>query len=88
MLKPREHLKENALYALQVYNDPTIGKEVVKAYPQIRSDLGLRNAAIDLFSSRKSWALDFLDAIETSKRISKLDVIRPISKTFQVTKRS
>lgn len=77
-------LKENALYALQVYNDPTIGKEVVKAYPQIRSDLGLRNAAIDLFSSRKTWALDFLDAIETSKRISKLDVIDQLAKRFKL----
>ncbi|MFA6946962.1 MAG: c-type cytochrome, partial [Pedobacter sp.] len=67
-------MKEAALQALQPYNVDEIGLRLVKAYPQFRGDAGVRNAALDLFASRTSWANDLFTAISETKRISKDDV--------------
>lgn len=67
-------LKQTALQALQYFDMPEIGTKVVAAYPQYRGDEGVRNAAIDLVSSRSLWAISFLEAIEKTKNINKADV--------------
>ena len=67
-------MKEAALQALQPYDVDEIGLRLVKAYPQFRGDAGVRNAALDLFASRTSWANDLFTAISETKRISKDDV--------------
>lgn len=67
-------MKEAALQGLQPYNVDEIGLRLVKAYPQFRGDAGVRNAALDLFASRTSWANDLFTAISETKRISKGDV--------------
>ncbi|MGX5816753.1 PVC-type heme-binding CxxCH protein [Chitinophaga lutea] len=67
-------LKETALQSLAYFSQPGIGVEVVKAYPQLRGDVNVRNAAIELLSSRAAWATGFLDAIDNKKVISRDDV--------------
>lgn len=62
-------LKQTALQSLQRYNDADIGKRVAKAYPdKLRSDPGVRLAALSLFSTRPSWAMDLLHAIDRKKQ--------------------
>jgi putative heme-binding domain-containing protein len=67
-------MKEASLLALQRYDVDEIGLRIVKAYPQFRGDTGVRNAALDLFASRTSWANELFTAISDTKRISKDDV--------------
>ena len=67
-------MKEASLLALQRYDVDEIGLRIVKAYPQFRGDSGVRNAALDLFASRTSWANELFIAISETKRISKDDV--------------
>ena len=62
-------MKQTALQSLQRYSDAEIGKRVVKAYPdKLRSDPGVRLAALSLFSTRPSWAMDLLNAIDRKKQ--------------------
>ncbi|MGC1240830.1 MAG: c-type cytochrome [Chryseosolibacter sp.] len=62
-------LKQTALQSLQRYDDPEIGKRVVKAYPdKLRSDPGVRLAALSLLSTRPSWAIELLHAIDRKKQ--------------------
>ncbi len=76
-------MKEAALLALQRYDVDEIGKRVVKAYPQFRGDAGVRNAALDLFASRTSWANELLIAISETKRISKDDVSNQVARRLK-----
>lgn len=77
-------IKQTALQALQRYDVDEIGSRVVKAYPQFRGDVGVRNAAIDLFASRSKWTLELLNAIEETKRISKTDVSDQVARRLKL----
>lgn len=77
-------LKQTTIQALQYFDNPEIGSSVVAAYPQYRADEGLRNAAIDLLSSRVVWANAFLDAIEKTKVINKGDVSEAAARRFKL----
>jgi putative heme-binding domain-containing protein len=77
-------MKEAALLALQRYNLDEIGLRVVKAYPQFRGDTGVRNAAMDLFLSRSTWANQLFVAIKETKRISKDDVSDQIARRLKL----
>ncbi len=76
-------MKEAALLALQRYDVDEIGIRIVKAYPQFRGDTGVRNAALDLFASRTSWAKELFTAISETKRISKDDVPDQVARRFK-----
>ncbi|MNY20311.1 Cytochrome c [compost metagenome] len=56
------------------------------AYPQYRGDEGVRNAAIDLVSSRPLWAISFLEAIEKTKNINKADVSDAVARKLKLLK--
>lgn len=79
-------LKQTALQALQYFSAPEIGAKVVAAYPQLRGDVSVRNAAIDLVSSRSQWAASFLDAIEKTKTISREDVSEQAARKLKLLK--
>ncbi|WP_343704512.1 PVC-type heme-binding CxxCH protein [Chitinophaga sp.] len=79
-------LKQTGLQALQYFSAPEIGARVVAAYPQLRGDEDVRNAAIDLVASRAAWAAAFLDAIETQKVISPADVSEQAARKLQLLK--
>lgn len=79
-------LKQTGLQALQYFSAPEIGARVVAAYPQLRGDEDVRNAAIDLLASRAAWAAAFLDAIETQKVISPTDVSEQAARKLQLLK--
>lgn len=79
-------LKQTTIQALQYFDNPEIGSSVVAAYPQYRGDEGVRNAAIDLVSSRVVWANAFLDAIEKTKVINKGDVTEAAARRFKLLK--
>ncbi|WP_306550166.1 c-type cytochrome [Daejeonella sp.] len=76
-------MKEASLVALQRYDIDEIGLRIVKAYPQFRGDSGVRNAALDLFASRTSWANELFIAISETKRISKDDVSDQIARRLK-----
>jgi putative heme-binding domain-containing protein len=76
-------MKEAALLALQRYDVDEIGMQVVKAYPQFRGDAGVRNAALDLFASRTSWAKELFTAISETKRISKDDISDQVARRLK-----
>lgn len=77
-------MKEAALQALQRYNLDEIGLRAVKAYPQFRGDIGVRNAAMDLFVSRSTWANQLFIAIKETKRISKDDVSDQLARRLKL----
>jgi len=60
-------IKRVALEALMNYDDPAIGKVVLRQYQTTLPDeLGVRSTAQRLLASRKSWTLALLDDIEAS----------------------
>jgi putative membrane-bound dehydrogenase-like protein len=75
-------VRQEALGALQRYDDPRIGERVVALYPaHLPEQDGVRSAALALVSSRPSWSLQFLQAIDAGKidaRSIPLDVVRSI----------
>jgi len=58
-------LRMAALTSLQLYDDPTIGEQVLKEYPKFNDDL--RSVALTLLVSRKRWALDLLSAANSNR---------------------
>ncbi|MFC4871846.1 PVC-type heme-binding CxxCH protein [Negadavirga shengliensis] len=75
-------IQQAALHALTNYPDPQIGRNLAKTYPSIRADEYVREAAIRLFASRKSWALSFLEEIDRHKIIHKEDVPYALARNF------
>ncbi len=60
-------IKRVALEALMNYDDPAIGKVVLRQYQTTLPDeQGVRSTAQRLLASRKAWTLAFLDDIEAS----------------------
>ena len=60
-----EALRRAALTALQSYPDARIGTAVVRLYGQLPEDV--RSVAQTLLASRKSWALELLQAVQSGK---------------------
>jgi putative heme-binding domain-containing protein len=60
-----EGLRLATLTALQPYNDPAVGTAVIKLYGQMTDDA--RAAAQTLLSSRKTWALQLLQAVDAGQ---------------------
>ncbi len=77
-------LKETALQSLERYNMNEIGVRVVSIYPQLRGDLGVREAAMDLFASRRNWASELLSSIENTKKINKNDVPEQVARRLKL----
>ncbi|HEY1062270.1 MAG TPA: c-type cytochrome [Daejeonella sp.] len=77
-------LKETALQSLERYNMNEIGVRVASIYPQMRGDLGVREAAMDLFASRRNWARELLSSIENTKKISKNDVTEQVARRLKL----
>ena len=73
-------VRQEALGALQRYDDPRIGEHVVALYPAgLPEKDGVRSAALALVSSRPAWSLHFLKVVDTGKidaRSLPLDVVR------------
>jgi putative membrane-bound dehydrogenase-like protein len=64
---PSHAIKRVALEALMNYDDPAIGKAVLRQYQTTLPDeQGLRSTAQRLLASRKPWTLALLDDIEAS----------------------
>ncbi len=75
-------VRQAGLKALSNFDDEIIGVRMAKAYPdKLRADPDLRMAAMQLFASRASWALHFLDLIQIRKQVSIDDV--PIQIVYQ-----
>jgi putative membrane-bound dehydrogenase-like protein len=75
-----QRIKTAALVALTLYDDPHIGKAVVALYPNLSDDA--QSAAETLLSTRKSWSLDLLEAIDAGHidaRRLKPEVIRKMT---------
>lgn len=61
-------LRQEALGALQRYNEARIPAEILKLYPSsLPEQEGVRAAAHDLFASRPAWSLALLQAIDQGK---------------------
>jgi len=74
-------VKQSAIQALQRYDDPAIGERLVKAYPdKLRADPGVRMAALTLLSSRPSWAMALMNAIDRKKQAGEKFIAHTISK--------
>jgi putative membrane-bound dehydrogenase-like protein len=77
---PSAALRQEALDALQRYDDPKIGERVVAMYPaDLPEKDGVRGAALALLSSRPAWSLQFLKAVDAGQidaRSVPLDVVR------------
>ena len=74
-------LKQSALQALQRYDAAEIGERVVKAYPdKLRADPGVRVAALTLFATRSSWAMNLLNAIDRKKQPGEKFIAHTINK--------
>ncbi len=68
-------IKQAAIQALQRYDDPDIGAQLIQAYPdKLRADPDVRMAALQLFASRPAWTQRLFTAIEETKQISLNDV--------------
>lgn len=75
-------IQQAALVALQRYNQDDIGKRVIKAYPdQLRADPEVRVAALSLFATRPSWAMDLLNAIGREKQPGEQFIGRTVDKS-------
>jgi putative heme-binding domain-containing protein len=66
-------VRRAALQALQHYNHPEIGREIVSAYARLPSDQGVRPQAIDVLSKRPEWSRALLQAIAANE-IPRADV--------------
>lgn len=82
--KSSNGLRQAAILALRRYNQEEIGKRILKAYPQFRGNAGLRNAAIDLVSSRAVWTHELFHIIEQDKRINKIDITDQQARRFHL----
>jgi putative heme-binding domain-containing protein len=75
-------IKRVALEALMNYDDPAIGKVVLRQYQTTLPDeQGVRSTAQRLLASRKPWTLDLLAAIDASEidyRTIPLDVVQQL----------
>jgi putative heme-binding domain-containing protein len=80
--KSTTSIKQASLNALTAYPSSEIGEKLALAYPNIRADEYVREAAIRLFASRKDWAKAFLSEITDSKIIHKEDVPYELARNF------
>jgi putative heme-binding domain-containing protein len=60
---PDRDIRTAALAALQLYNEPSIPAQVVGFYKNLQDDVA--PVAATLLASRKPWAVDFLQAVDT-----------------------
>lgn len=79
-------LKQAALHSLESYPDDEIGQQIAQAYPTIRGDSYVREAALSLLASRASWAKDFFREVEETKTIHKDDVPYYLARRFKLLK--
>lgn len=81
----RISLRQAALTTLCNFDKDEIGKRVAKAYPnQLRADPALKQASLNLFTSRASWAFELLELIEVSKQVQTDDIPEQIIRQFQL----
>lgn len=74
-------IKQAALLALQRYDQDGIGEKVVSVYPdRLRADPDVRAAALSLFASRPSWAMQLLNAIGRDKKPGEKFIAHTIEK--------
>ncbi len=66
-------VRRAALRALQAFDDPQIGREILTAYSTLPADQGVRPQAIDVLSKRPAWAVALLREVE-AKKIKATDV--------------
>lgn len=66
-------VRRAALAALQRFNDPKIGDDIVAVYNDLPKDQGVRQRAIDTLTKRKDWSLALLNAVDGGK-IARTDV--------------
>jgi putative heme-binding domain-containing protein len=57
-------VRRAALAALTRFNDPTVAQRLIKTYPSLPTDQGVRAAAINTLLARKAWSRDMLKAVE------------------------
>jgi putative heme-binding domain-containing protein len=66
-------VRRASLSALQRFNDPKIGEEIVAAYNDLPKDQGVRPRAIDTLTKRKEWSLALMKAVD-EKKIARAEV--------------
>ncbi len=81
----RISVRQAALSALSNFEEDEIGERVAKAYPnQLRADPALKQASLNLFTSRASWALELLELIESSKQVPTDDLPAQVVRQLQL----
>ena len=81
----RISVRQAALTTLSNFKKDEIGQRVAKAYPnQLRADPALKQASLNLFTSRASWALELLELVERSKQIATDDIPEQIVRQLQL----
>jgi len=80
---PVNPIRSAALQALLIYDDPKIADEVLKTYGSLSDDV--LASAQNLLASRRSWALTFLEAVD-SGRVDRGTVPREIASRFFLLK--
>ncbi len=72
------------LRALPAYDQPDIGGSIIRVYmTRLRSDEGVRLAALDLFTTRVEWAQQFFRAVKQRRTISTNDVPDYVARRFK-----
>lgn len=74
-----------SLQSLRGYDIDSIGSFLAGRYQfNLRSNLDMRSAALQLFSSRANWAADFLSKVEETKEVSKREVPLAVIRQFKL----
>lgn len=81
----RVSVRVAAIQALSNYDDKEIGLRIAKAYPNdLRANEDLKSTSQNLFTSRVSWAKEFLKLIVITKQVRSDDVSIQIIRQFQL----
>ncbi len=70
----RQHsVQHEVLSALQLFDEPQIGRKLLAAYPRLPKDKGVRSLALDILSNRKVWANELARAV-AAKTVFQADI--------------
>jgi len=81
---PSPAIRHAAIKTLRSYPNEEIGEQVLSWYPdRLRSDPSLRQAVLELLTSRASWAESLIVAIEDTRQINRADVPLQVAQQIQ-----
>lgn len=59
-------VQREALAALQLFDDPQIGRDLLAAYPRLPKDRSVQPLALEVLSKRRDWARELARAVEAN----------------------